>query len=99
MTLINEEWRVEKSKKSINVEDGVLFCGGWDFSKSVNVGSTFIREMRVYVFNRFFCLEDTKYRSYSKIFVKNQKMKTYRMIQRNCTQRQTPRKSEGMPGL
>jgi hypothetical protein len=38
---------VEKSKKSINVEDGFLFCGGWNFSKSVSVGSTFIREMRV----------------------------------------------------
>ena len=35
-TLINEEWRVEKSKKSINVEGGFLFCGGWNFSKSVS---------------------------------------------------------------
>ncbi len=24
-----------------------FFCGGWNFSKSVNVDSTFIREMRV----------------------------------------------------
>ena len=32
--------------KSINVEGG-FFCGGWNFSKSVSVGSTFIREMRV----------------------------------------------------
>ena len=32
--------------KSINVE--VFFCGGWNFSKSVSVGSTFIREMRVH---------------------------------------------------
>jgi hypothetical protein len=47
ITLINEEWRVEKSKKSINVEDGFLLCGGWNFSKSVSVGSTFITEMRV----------------------------------------------------
>jgi len=47
MTLINKEWRVEKSKKSINVEGGFLFCGGWNFSKSVSVDPTFIREMRV----------------------------------------------------
>ena len=47
LTLINEEWRVEKSKNSINVEGGFLFCGGWNFSKSVSVGPTFIREMRV----------------------------------------------------
>ena len=26
---------------------GGFFCGGWNFSKSVSVGSTFIREMRV----------------------------------------------------
>ena len=38
---------MEESKKSINVECGLLFCGGWNFSKSVIVGSTFIREMRV----------------------------------------------------
>ena len=38
---------MEKSKKSINVEGGFLFCGGWNFSKSVSVGLTFIREMRV----------------------------------------------------
>jgi len=38
---------VEKSKKSKNVEDGFLFCGGWNFSKLVSVGPTFIREMRV----------------------------------------------------
>ena len=38
---------MEKSKKSINLEDGFFFCGGWNFSKSVSVGSTFIREMRV----------------------------------------------------
>ena len=42
-----QEWRVEKSKKSINVEGGFLFCGGGNFSKSVSVDSTFIREMRV----------------------------------------------------
>ena len=36
------------SGKSINVEDGFLFCGRlWTISKSVSVGSTFIREMRV----------------------------------------------------
>ena len=38
---------MEKSKKSINVEGGFLFCGGWNFSKSVSMGPTFIREMRV----------------------------------------------------
>ena len=32
--------------KLINVE-GDFFCGGWNFSKLVSVGSTFIREMRV----------------------------------------------------
>ena len=32
----------------INVEGGFLFCGGWNFSKSVSVGFTFIREMRVF---------------------------------------------------
>ena len=41
---------MEKSKKSINVEGGFLFCGGWNFSKSVSVGPTFIKEMRVEVF-------------------------------------------------
>ena len=39
---------MEKFENSINVEGGFLFCGGWNFSKSVSVGSTFIREMRVY---------------------------------------------------
>ena len=39
---------MEKSKISINVEGGFLFCGGWNFLKSVSVGSTFIREMRVH---------------------------------------------------
>ena len=38
---------MEKSKNSINVEGGFWFCGGWNFSKLVLVGSTFIREMRV----------------------------------------------------
>ena len=38
---------MEKSKNSINVEGGFLSCGGWNFLKSVSVGSTFIREMRV----------------------------------------------------
>ena len=38
---------MEKSKKSINVEVGFLFCGGWNFSKLVSMGPTFIREMRV----------------------------------------------------
>ena len=38
---------MEKSKKSINMEGGVLFCGGWNISKLVSVGPTFIIEMRV----------------------------------------------------
>ena len=38
---------MEKSKISINVEGGFLFCGGWNFSKSVIVDPTFIREIRV----------------------------------------------------
>ena len=38
---------MEKSKNSINVEGGFLFFGGWNFSKSVSAGPTFIREMRV----------------------------------------------------
>ena len=33
--------------KSINVEGEFFFCGGWNFSKSVSVDPTFIREMRV----------------------------------------------------
>ena len=40
INLIKEEWRVEKSKNSINVEGGFLLCGGWNFSKSVSVSST-----------------------------------------------------------
>ena len=32
--------------KSVNV-GGFCFCGEWNFSKSVSVDSTFIREMRV----------------------------------------------------
>ena len=33
--------------KSINVKGGIFFCGGWNFSKWVSLGLTFIREMRV----------------------------------------------------
>ena len=36
--------------KSINVEGGYSFCGGWNFSKLVSVDPTFIREMRVYTY-------------------------------------------------
>ena len=46
---------MEKSKKSINMEDGFLFFGGWNFSKSVSVGPTFIREMRVHGQFFFIC--------------------------------------------
>ena len=38
---------MEKFKKSRNVEGELLFCRGWDFSKSVSVGPTFIKEIRV----------------------------------------------------
>ena len=31
---------------------GIFFCGGWNFSKSVSVGPTFIREMRVGTYSR-----------------------------------------------
>ena len=41
---------MERSKNSINEEGRFLFCGGWNFSKSVRVGPTFIREMRVVSF-------------------------------------------------
>ena len=45
---------MEKSKNSINVEGGFLFCGGWNFLKSVGMGSTFIREIRVC---KFLCMK------------------------------------------
>ena len=48
---------MEKSKKSINVEGGFLFFGGWHFSKSVSVGSTIIRDMReseIQILNRLY---------------------------------------------
>ena len=38
-------WKI--FKKSLSVEGGFSFCGGWNFSKSLSVDSTFIREMRV----------------------------------------------------
>ena len=31
---------------------GIFFCGGWNFSKSVSMGPTFIREMRVCIFEK-----------------------------------------------
>ena len=35
----------------INKRGGwISFCGGWNFTKSVSMGSTFIREMRVVLF-------------------------------------------------
>ena len=39
INVINVEWRGEKSKKSINVEGGFIFCGGWNVSKLVSVTS------------------------------------------------------------
>ena len=39
INLINVEWRGGKSKKSINVQGGFLFCAGWNFPKSVSVTS------------------------------------------------------------
>ena len=44
---------MEKSKKSINVEGGFLFCGGWNFSKLVSLGPTFIKEMRVAILHKY----------------------------------------------
>ena len=37
----------QNGEVGINVEGGFLYCGGWNFSKSVSVGPTLIREMRV----------------------------------------------------
>ena len=54
---------MKKFKKSINVEGGLLFCGGWNFSKSVSVGPTFIREMRVA--HTYLLLQKTCYTLYS----------------------------------
>ena len=51
---------MEKSKISINVEGGFLFCGGWNFLKSVSMGSTFIREMRV---SKIFAFSNTLFKS------------------------------------
>ena len=37
-----------KTKMDFDKRGGwIFFCGGWNFSKSVSVDSTFIREMRV----------------------------------------------------
>ena len=47
---------MENSKISINVEGGFLFCGGWNYLKSVSMGSTFIREMRVLKNNEYILL-------------------------------------------
>ena len=33
--------------KSVNVEGEFFLCGGWNFSKLVSEGPTFIRDMRV----------------------------------------------------
>ena len=57
---------MEKSKKSINVEGGFLFCGGWNFSKSVSVGPTFIREMRVDQYEK---IVEAKIVDYEKLFM------------------------------
>jgi len=40
-------WKI--LRKTINVEGGFLFCGGWNFSKLVSMGPTFIREIIVLV--------------------------------------------------
>ena len=57
---------MEKSKKSINVEGGFLFCGGGNFSKSVSVGPTFIREMRVDQYEK---IVEAKIVDYEKLFM------------------------------
>ena len=52
------KWILLSVEAGINVEvgkfyeinkrgGGIFFCGGWNFSKSVSVDPTFIREMRV----------------------------------------------------
>ena len=46
--------------KSINVEAGFCFCGGWNVSKSVIVDSTFISEMRVLKVNIHYYLHTLK---------------------------------------
>ena len=39
---------IRQFSNEINKRGGwISFCGGWNFSKSVSVGSTVIREMRV----------------------------------------------------
>ena len=40
-------WRLEYINEINKRGGGNFFCGGWNFSKSVSVGSTFIREMRI----------------------------------------------------
>ena len=40
-------WRLENIYEINKREGGIFFCGGWNFSKSVSVDPTFIREMRV----------------------------------------------------
>ena len=40
-------WRLEYIYEINKRGGGISFCGGWNFSKSVSVGSTFIREMRL----------------------------------------------------
>ena len=41
-------WRLEYIYEINKRGGGKKICGGWSFSKSVSVGSTFIREMRVF---------------------------------------------------
>ena len=43
---------------------GIFFCGGWNFSKSVSVDSTFIREMRVYNQSEVQILDSNSHYSY-----------------------------------
>ena len=40
-------WRLEYIYEINKLGGGIFFCGGWKFSKSVSVNSTFIRELRV----------------------------------------------------
>ena len=40
-------WRLKNIYEINKRGGGIFFCGGWNFSKSVSVDPTFIREMRV----------------------------------------------------
>ena len=47
ISLINVDFSNEINKRG----GEIFFCGGWNFSKSVSVDSTFIRKMRVKMYS------------------------------------------------